>query len=546
LRPSAITGAGVRAIWIERGCLVALVAVTAAFYVPGLGVYSDGWGVLSILRLSSDQSVGGLYTALAREANLAVRPLQILWYILFQKLSPASIVPAHYADSALFALSLVVLHASLVGIPGMRRAAFVIPLAFACMPNFVTAKLWFANHQSIVALLFACLAFRLCAPASLPGARRALAWRLAAIFLCALASGLAYELYVALIVAFPLFAFTMAGGRLRDAMAERGWKSAAIAAAGGAAGAFAWKLPYFVATGNTFGGADFPLHAAALYARVGWLDFWTLGLFLPRAAIGVATGPFAQPLALAAVLVTAPIMLVGLGQRKAEAGEALPMRLLYAAAIAFVLGYAPLLSSFHFGWEPFGIGNRTNAAGALGIAIGAAALYLLAASRWPRAALAVLCLYCLSGVLVQVTVGRIWDDAWRAQQSLYHGMIADIAPVAPGDIVLLYGQCPYHGVAPQFSSSWGLADRLRLRAGSREVRADTLGPTSRLLPGGIAVSEYGSTEFYPYGPLRIYVVGERREYPIRSAQDARSFFAAHPLDRASPCQFYEGEGVALY
>ncbi|MGN6499913.1 MAG: hypothetical protein ACTHKM_07175, partial [Tsuneonella sp.] len=142
----------------DRLVIVLIVVVPALLYVFGLGLYIDGWGFLWAMRTSPDQSWIGVYRTLAEQPALAVRPLQIVWLVASYKLSPGSIVPVHLANQVVFALAGLLLHAALYRNAGLRRFALPVVALYLCLPTFTTARFWWSNHQSGVALLAAALA----------------------------------------------------------------------------------------------------------------------------------------------------------------------------------------------------------------------------------------------------------------------------------------------------------------------------------------------------------------------------------------------------
>src|SRR4029078_1412633 len=97
-----------------------------------VAVYTDGGAFVCLMRGSADQSVAGLYATLAGHANLAVRPVQILWLIAAHKLSPDAVWPLHLANHLAFAAAILLLHAGLRSIPSCRTAAFPVVLIYAC------------------------------------------------------------------------------------------------------------------------------------------------------------------------------------------------------------------------------------------------------------------------------------------------------------------------------------------------------------------------------------------------------------------------------
>jgi hypothetical protein len=189
----------------------------------------------------------------------------------------------------------------------------------------------------------------------------------------------------------------------------------------------------------------------------------------------IAFSPF---MSIGVIAVSALILVllgIGLRQRtqKVSPDQDTPVWLLLAGgAGAFVAGYLPFLTTFYFGASPFGISNRVNMAGALGVALIICAFYALLEKHLPKLKNFLFIAFCTLGVMVQLSIANSWSLAWNRQQEVYGQLRQALPTLVPGDQVLLFGLCPYLGPAPVFTSSWGLTDRLRLDYG-----LDSSGPT---------------------------------------------------------------------
>jgi hypothetical protein len=540
---AAANGARSPRFLLDAAILVAIVAIGAATFAGGLGFYSDDWAFLARMHLSPDQSFGGLYGALAVEPNLAVRPLQIALYAAYHLLAGDDPQVIHFANQAIFAAAIVWLYAGLRAIPALRSSAFAIAALYCCMPHFTTARLWYANAMAPLALLFFAIALHAIALADGAAGPRRVAM-LATAGLALLACLLSYELFAFQLVAAPAFVSWIGGTPLRALHRNHRLRAATGVLVGCLVAAAIFKL----AVGHGAIARHNPLAMVWLtvssYAQAAWTDGWTLGVFLPRAVAGMLAGPWpvAAPLG-AGAAVLALVAMPGTIRSRSSVDAA---RLAAAGAVAFVLGYLPLVVNFSWGFSPFGIDNRDNIAASLGLAlVGVAAVEALA-RRFPLFARAVFALYCAIGVFVLALVGRTWDAGWTVQNALYERLVAGIGVPRARDTVVLYGACPYVGAAPVFTSSGELRDRLHYDTRVPGVDAVAVMNGAALTPGGLALTEYGYTQTFPYSAMTLFDARDGGVARIASYPEARAWFARHPLSESTGCKYRDGDGTPLY
>lgn len=542
-----------RARWRDPLVLLLVSAIGSAAYVLGLGFYSDDWWLfVEPLATSPDQSWGGLYRALAETPFVAVRPGQILWYVAFHKLAPGSATPVHLANHAAFAASALLLHASLRSLPATRRAAYHVALLYICLPTFSAAKLWYANHQAVLALLMFALTWLLVTRLARGGSR----WLLVPIALTAALGSLCYELFSVTALALPLFVAWALGRRGRQLARDPALLAAtgAIAAAVVATTLYKLRFDYGAELPATPGEAgQFVKRAAWLYARAAETTFWTLGLYSPRVAAGMLASPYLQPGSLVAPLL---ILLVAgarewLAARAPEpSGEAdaSPAFLALAGLVAFALGYVPYLANSLYSPKPWGEGNRGNIAAALGAALLIYALFRWARGRRPLLARIVLVAFCATGAFLQVAVGRMWMRAADEQDRVLARFERIAAErLADRGAVLVYGLCPYYGPGPVFAYRWDLEARLAIERGHRNLTVGLVRPEMRVGSEALTLPpDRWGTPTYRYGALDIVDMASGTMTRIGNRDDAVRYFAAHPLDQAYSCEFEFGIGNPLY
>ena len=73
-----------RAVFQDCLFLAFVIFASLVFYLPRLGFYSDDWIFLSLLHLSDDQSLPGLYQAIY-DGDIVIRqrPVQMVYLVLF-------------------------------------------------------------------------------------------------------------------------------------------------------------------------------------------------------------------------------------------------------------------------------------------------------------------------------------------------------------------------------------------------------------------------------------------------------------------------------
>lgn len=129
--------------------LAALVALSVAGYIGGLGFYSDDWDFLSILTHADDASLIGLVRApwghqpQPRHAPDADR-------------LPGGAVPAlrprtprlHLVNAVVLLAVAVLAHAVLRQARLPRLLAVAIPAVYVLLPNYATNRFWFARSAT--------------------------------------------------------------------------------------------------------------------------------------------------------------------------------------------------------------------------------------------------------------------------------------------------------------------------------------------------------------------------------------------------------------
>lgn len=550
------TGGGPMAHLRDAAVLLVVIAAPAAFYVLDLGRHSDDWWFYRHMLSSRDRSWSGLYETLASVPWLAVRPGQVAWYATFQTWLPSDITAVHIANHVAFALGALLLHAALRAMPALRGAAYPVTLLYVSMPHFSAAKFWYANHMATLSFsLFAAAALASASLAREPR-RRVAAALVGLVGLSTAVSNLCYELFGFMLPLLPLLAWLANGRSLREAAGDRRFRASTLAAGLAFAATTLFKMGYQHGVSSPSGLSDlfhFAARSAWLYLRVAYTTFWTLGLYSPRAAGGIAMGPYFEPAAVHAALLALALMvarLVAAGRMQPDATAGREARwpfLVVTGIVAFGLGYLPFLVNFWADAYPWGEVNRVNIGGALG-----AAMVICGALRWLEgrsrpAAQAVLLLFCATGIFLQVATGRMWVRAAERQDAVVAAVLAAAGDLRAGDTVLIYGLCPYLGPAAVLRSPDDTGPRLMIASGGRILAADLIQPDTRLTSSEINTNHHDRLKgHYPYRSLVVVDLPRRAATRIESYSEASAFFAAHPIRDAAGCSYVRGRGTPLY
>lgn len=534
--------------WLEAALILLIAAIGPAFYLRGLGFYTDDWPFLVLPRMNPGQSIGEIYASLAGNPNVAVRPFQTILYIFYYKVFAQEPFLIHAFNQFMFMTAMLIAFYGIKKIKILERDAYVVIITYTSLASYTTARLWMENHQSALSWLF--FSIELILIIKIYNNKKNLVVILLMIFLVACACLLSYELMAFELLALPLF---LAWGRgqsmcqiVRD---RRFWLGS-----GAVFLAFVVTLVFKMHVGNSLAGhKTIPEYISAivsLYARVGKTNFWTLGVAVPRTVAGIVAGPYFLPAAAAAALIAVLIIGFGeLGRRSYQTRQILhqshSVQIILVGFAAFILGYVPFFFNFNYDKSPFGIDNRCNIAGAIGVSFIVAGL-LHEIRRVSGVLSSVLMIgFCAIGIFLQVQIGQLWGHAWTVQQKLYADLVAAKPDMHENEVLLLYGSCPYYGPVPVFSEGWGLAERLQLDTGIPTIQANTINRFSSAQPEGLHLTDDGSEVILPYKGVKIFDARNQRLALIDDFSDAKAYFANHPINQAITCDYEDYSGVSL-
>jgi hypothetical protein len=135
--------------------LIVIAILSLSNYITSLGFYSDDWYLFSLMSLSSDQSLTGVFTAVS-STDHEIRPVQFFEYAAPYKLFGLDPLGYHLLNGIFFSTGLVLLYLILVALRQPRVLALSIPVLYMLLPNYSTDRFWIAAHATNISM---CLTF---------------------------------------------------------------------------------------------------------------------------------------------------------------------------------------------------------------------------------------------------------------------------------------------------------------------------------------------------------------------------------------------------
>jgi len=538
-----------RSVVLDAALVALVVGGSLALFVGRLGFYADDWAVLSEFSLSADQSIPGLYGALAGESQMLMRPGQKLLAVLLYRAFGLEPFGYHLVNAALLVGTVVLFLLALreLGLP--RALATAAAIVYGLLPHYSTARVWYASIQAP----FSMAAYLLSLYAGLRAARTppvaSLAWQGLSLA-CLLASTLAYEVAVPLFLVNPVL-FLHQRRRLperADARASLVPFCAVTLAAVVAVGAFKALTSTRLGSGPTIS------YVTATAAQLARINLWTYGVAAPR-TLSIAmrdaswtTAACAFFLGLAVYWIVRRCLAEPSGEHP---GSWTWSRLMLAGAAVFLLAHLVFLTT-RAGFSPTGANNRTAIVGSAGIALVfvglAGSLVDWLPISWRARCFAGLVGFAAAAAFVtNAVLVNTWVVAYAREQQVLES-IRGAFPTLPADSTLILdGVCRYVGPAIVFESSWDLQGALRLLYRDGTLRANVVSPDLRVEPDGLHAVIYGEDSRYPYDRLIIFNARRTAAFPIADEAAARAYFERVTPDRSNGCPpGRAGHGVRVF
>jgi hypothetical protein len=550
---AAGSGSGRRAVVRDSALLLCVVFLSCLPWVGGLGLYGDDYALLASLR-EAPGSFRSLYDSLLPH-GVATRPLQAVQLAALYWIFELHPLGYHLTNTAILAATALLFHAVLRGVGFSRVIALVVPLIFALLPHYSTARFWIAAYQANFSVflyflsLFADLRF-----VTRPGAVR---WLWKALGTAALVgSVLAYEVTAVLfLVNVLVLLYATPGRRLRS------WVPRPLLTAGTLltnvlflALTIAYKLSTTVRSDISGG---FVWRALRIVREAVPVHFGEYGLALP-VRVMQALRDYPDPVLFAVSLLVgwtvAAYLIRILRSTRLDPLRTWPAVLLIGAVV-FAAGYGVTLMTYEIGFHTTGPNNRTANAAAIGVAFVFTAVIgwissSLRSERWRQRVFAGLtAVLAGSCTLLTGTVARFWVDAVRQQELVIASIRQEFPRLASPGTVLLDGLCPFVGPAPVFVTGWDVTGMLRIVYHDRHLTGDVLKPNTEVTPAGIRTLLFDDVIYlYPFSDhLVVFHVGTGRTFPLTSLDAAHEYFTSDRPPPQPPCPPYtDGDGADVF
>ena len=524
-----------RAIFQDCLFLALVVFVSLVFYRPRLGFYSDDWIFLSLLHLSDDQSLPGLYQSLYDgDVVIRQRPVQMVYLVLFYWLFGLNPVFYHFANAIALMGNGILLYLIIREFGQGRLIALGISLVYVLLPHYSTDRFWVAAHQATFSISFYLLSLYADLKALRAYPRHWAIWKILSVVALVL-SGLSYEVAIPLLLLNPLLIWYVSPKTYRKEADRKSVRVKLISL-------FAVNLLVLLlvigfkvlVTVRTNVETDFITHIVYIVTGAFRVNFITYGLGLPYIVGWIL---FHQPnwtlVAVAGML--GLVILWYLYSMTGQPGIATSDKknwwiLTLLGLVIFGLGYAIFAFNADVWFTSASLGNRVAIAAAIGVAIvfiGLAGwLSSLLPQSWTRAGFCLLIsLLASSGFLIINTLASFWVSAYQGQQGILNEMQKNISALPPGSTLILDGVCLERGGAYLFTGKRDLASALWMAYGDQSLNATVLSSSPQVDDQGLSILTYRSNDFYPYGEdLLIYNASYKKLYPLTNTNLAKQYF----------------------
>lgn len=535
-RSETYTAIQTRAIVQDCLFLILVVFVSLVFYLPGLGFYSDDWVFLSLLHLSEDQYLPGLYQALYDgDVVIRQRPVQMVYLVLFHWLFGLKPIYYHIANAIALAASGLFLYLAVREFGRDRLIALGISLVYLLLPHYSTDRFWVAAHQATFSISFYLLSLFADLKALQEYPRRWKRWKwlgLAGLVL----SGLSYEVAMPLLFLNPLLVWFGSPQAYRKEVDRRSSRRKFLSLFAVNLVALLMVVAFkAIVTVRTNVDTDFLTHLLYLVTGAVRVNFLTYGVGLPY----IVGWILSQQLNWSLVAVGSMLGLITFGYLYAIARQTGENKLfdqkngwnlVILGLGVFGLGYAIFAFNADVWFTSTSLGNRVAIAAALGVAIVfvgiAGLLSLILLQKWEHTAFCLfVSLLASSGFLIINTLASFWVTAYQGQQALLHEMQKNIPALPAGSTLILDGVCLERGGAYLFTGNRDLASVLWMAYDDQSLKATVISNSPQITEQGLSIPVYKKIDFYPYGKdLLIYNFPQKKLYGLSSADKARQYF----------------------
>ena len=535
--------------------LFAIAILSLSSYITGLGFYSDDWSLLSYMKLSADQSITAVFTAVNSSWDHEIRPVQFFLYAACYKFFGLNPLGYHIFNGIFFCTGMVLLYVVLTTLRQPRVVALSIPVLYMLLPDYSTDRFWMAAHAANISM---CLTFLgIYSHLRALGCNKGEFWVWEALaILCVIVSGLSYEVFLPLFVATTIFLFvselstdwphsingrTIARAALRHVVIVLAVALVIIVKA-----LWSPRASYYAKMRIV----DYIVYVSHSVVKAFVYSYGYHLLELPG-TVWNALSDYYNPTAVIAASFVGIFVFFRLYTSWDRCGAAaltsMPKMLIYLCfGIAlFIAGY----SLVPINPAKDGFNNRAAIAGTLGVAVSTVGLLgmltSLAPVVWQKVLFSTVVSFIgMSGTLIIDVVANFWVQSYRRQIEALSDIRSHMPEIPAGTTLILDGVCPYIGPAPVFESEWDLAFALMIYYGHADINANIVSRRLTVGSNGLIFQSMFGPVVHPFDELYVYHFGRKESYALPDAQTAKNYFENVSTDRADRCppDFY-GNGV---
>lgn len=542
-------------LFLYDGLFLSLVCLLSAVpYVTRLGFYDDDWEFWSSYNACHDNSILGLITCTRADFGVAdVRPIWRLYIAAMFRLFRNDPRGPHFLMLIISLLGILLLYLSLEELQLPRLLALTVPLVFALLPHYSSAKFWIASSAANLSLTLYFLSVYSALRALRTELSNRWCWMLTSV-LALLASALSYEAAIPLFSLIPILLWRSGSTEAATANPTRHpsrntvllLASAAVIVVAGVKIPFETRFPLqFRFLGR--------LGSVVTQAFIEFLsfNFGRYGVGMPRTVWHIANYHASWQLSAMGILLSLVIYLYLSSTWEDDSDLPAPGRCAIFAGvgvIVFALAYSLFAAQPVLMFTATGANNRVAIVGALGTAIlqmGGVG-WLSGMLRESTVRRKVFCLIvamaCGSDFLANSTLASSWISAFTIQQQILSDVREHFSMLPAKTVFLLDGTCTNDGPGPIFGKDYDLTGALQILYGDRTIRADVVTPTTTVEKRYLTFRTDERVDRYFYDSnMVIYNFKQKISARLMDFPAADQYFATHNPKYNHECASEESE-----
>jgi hypothetical protein len=514
--------------------------------IQRLGFYADDLGNMGRFQGNHDSTFADYFYRLYRLPGTHGRPAMDLYLAVLYRLFGVHHIGYQVVNVIVIFASVLLLYFSLRLVLRERFVALTVPLIFALLPNYSSARWVPCSFMAALSMAFYFVNLYTLLKSS-SKATLAVGWACASVA-AVVVSGFLYEILL------PLFALNLlvVWGLQRQKPSGERLRPPSLALLSVANGfALLSVLVYKKLT------ATRPHELASVRYVVTQaivVHFYKLGFRLPVVAakvIFVYGNPTLNALALVfGVFVFCYFLRL---QRSADNAERslIALRLVAFGILIFAFALTIFVSAGGAtGFTATGFENRT----AIGVSLGMAFIFS-GVSIWIGGLIKlhraffvslVIALLCSGELLATSAIASYWAAAADRQELVLNAIRQDIPTMPANSALIVDGVCPYIGPGIVFEGHQDMGGALQMLYHDASLRGDVVNSQLLVHDYGIETSIYGRYRFYNYGHVKVYDFRRRKAWDLRDFNAAIEYFGRMGPAHSFCPEGAPGEGVPIF